>query len=102
MADIAPRRWRMHASYNEKAGVFMHFGHPRYVELYGCRPVPVAVAEDPEGRYWGWLPAGGGDPEMVQPHKGMFDVQFAYGPEAEERRGRGTVVRLTVEADPDV
>ncbi|MFG3710947.1 hypothetical protein [Micromonospora sp. NPDC047730] len=99
-----PRRWRMYAG-RLKSPVegreFMNFGDPWYVRAYGREPVPVELTEDPEGTYWGWIDAPGhpqadGMPEMVQPHYGMFTMQFPYGPEAEQERGKGEIVRMSV------
>ena len=79
-------------------------GHPRTVEMYGDKPVPVVVSVDDEGTHWGWLDVdrAGEAPTMVQPHYGLYSMQFPYGPEAEEQRGRGRTVRLRVEEVGDV
>ena len=86
----------------------MNFGEDWYVRLYGHVPVAVELAEDPEGGYYGWIEADAeetrrrheytGVPEMIQPHEGMFEVQFPYGPEAEVERGRGEIVRMSCRA----
>lgn len=80
-----PRTWSMFAGRPSEArhGLYLHVhSHPRTVEAYGDTPTPVIAVEDPEGPYYGWIYAD--DPErgpcMVQPHKGMFSMQFAYGP----------------------
>lgn len=85
---------------------FMHFGQRGWVEgCYGGPAVPVRLVEDPEGQYWGWLHSerdglfprrASTTPEMVQPHQGMYTMQFPYGPKAEEERGHGRTVRLSV------
>lgn len=93
----AARSWRMHAGVADRGG-YQYFGDPRYVELYGVVPVPVVVTEDPDGTYWGWLDARRDAPEMIQPHPVLYQVQFPYGPDAEERAGRGRTLRLTVTA----
>lgn len=102
--DDEPRRWRMHAGKPEspvEGREFLNFGDPRTVRMYGREPVPVELTEDPEGIYWGWIEAEGrrgadGVPEMIQPHHGMFTMQFPYGPEAEQERGKGEIVRMSV------
>ena len=66
---------------------------------FGGNVVQVRLTEDPAGQYWGWLHfdlPGRDAPTMVQPHKGMFKMQFPYGPQAEEEAGKGRTVRLTV------
>ena len=86
---------------------FMDFGDERYVRLHSREPVPVELAEDPEGTYWGWIDAPDwhsgycqtpGVPTMIQPHQGMFTMQFAYGPAVEVERGRGEIVRMSCRA----
>lgn len=89
-----------------------HFRHiapdKRYAQMYGVAdPVQVDVAEDPEGRYYGWIYSPDHDalmgrdhkpiPQMIQQHKVLFRVQFPYGVEAEENAGKGHAVRLRVE-----
>ena len=77
----------------------------RSVCAYGDDPVPVVVTEDPEGGHWGWLGRrlpGEEEPipTMVQPHRGIFDMQFAYGARAEVDAGRGEIIRLRVQDLP--
>jgi hypothetical protein len=79
--------------------------HKRSAEMYGVEdPIRVAAFEDPEGPYYGWIefpsewrPLADGTPRMIQPHDGLYNMQFPYGPEAEEEKGRGRTVRLRVE-----
>lgn len=73
--------------------------HPRTVKAYGDDPVPVLVTKDPDGTHYGWIDAGSPErgPVMIQPHLALFKMQFPYGPEAEEERGKGRVVRLRIE-----
>jgi hypothetical protein len=87
---------------------YFHFGDRQWVtRCYGGDVVPVELVEDPAGTYWGWDDVADGM-TMVQPHHGMYTMQFAYGPEAEEERGNGRTVRLRVElldagsADPEM
>jgi hypothetical protein len=97
------RRWRMHAGKPDRVvggREFLDFGDPRTVRMRGRTPVPVELTEDPEGTYWGWIYAEGrpnadGAPHMIQPHYGMFTMQFHYGPEAEQEWGRGEIVRMS-------
>jgi hypothetical protein len=35
---------------------------------------------------------------MIQPHEGMFTVQFPYGPKVEAEAGRGEIVRMSCRA----
>lgn len=73
----------------------------RYPAMYGHGDIRrVTVAENTGGPYWGWIDAGETVPEMIQPHRSMFEVQFAYGPQAEEKAGKGRVVRLHIEEEP--
>lgn len=75
---------------------FSNFGDRQWVTMcFGGDVVPVRLVEDDAGTYWGWDEPGG--LAMVQPHYGMFTMQFAYGPEVEEERGRGRTVQLSVE-----
>jgi hypothetical protein len=78
----------------------MHFGDCEWVQMcYGGPVVEVLLTEDPDGGYWGWLATVAEDepPTMVQPHRGMYDMQFTYGPQVEEERGKGRTVRLTAD-----
>ena len=111
------RTWRMFAGRLESSvrglAEFMNFGDDWYVRLHGDEPVLVELTEDPAGSYYGWIEADTPDtrrrgeftgiPEMVQPHEGMFSLQFPYGPKAEVERGRGEIVRMScraVEVEP--
>lgn len=73
--------------------------HPRTVEAYGDEPVSIVAIEDPEGAYWGWIDSGSPErgPVMIQPHEGLFRMQFPYGPKKEAERGKGEIIRLRVE-----
>ena len=76
-------------------------GDERYVRMYGCaEPVPVEVIEDADGTHLGWIDAddernGDDTPVMIQHHK-IFNVQFLYGYQAEEKAEHGRAVRLTI------
>jgi hypothetical protein len=105
------RTWRMFAGRVSDPRVgreFMNFGSERTVRMYGREPVAVELTEDPAGDYYGWIDAdrpGGrfapkytGVPTLVQPHEGMFTMQFPYGPHVLARDGRGEIVRMTCRA----
>jgi hypothetical protein len=92
--------WRMRAS--ARSGFFDYAGHP-HLDLIAPRDslTEVDVTEVPlrsgEGSYFGWIPAGEDAPVMIRCGSDPYRMQFTYGPEAEERRGRGRTVRLRVE-----
>lgn len=97
-----PRQWVMYAQRQDEVvdgREFFHFGDEQWVRMcYGGDVVPVVLTEDPAGHYWGWIDVGDEDgPTMVQPHWGMFSMQFAYGPDAEVKRGRGEIVQVRVD-----
>ena len=80
-------------------GKYWHIGSKRYAEACSRKDSPVVqveIKEDENGEYYGWVFTGCEKYEMVWPHKGLFDMQFAYGPEAEVKHGRGRVVRLDI------
>lgn len=89
----------MHAGRDQHHGGFRNIGHSRYVQAYGHDEiVPVTVTVDPDGPYWGWIGSGREEtgPTMIQQHEGIFSMQFPYGPAAEEKAGKGRVVRLSI------
>ena len=78
---------------------YWHIGNWRYVEACKHAESPVVqvnLNEDPDGDYWGWIDTNCDQIVMVQPQRGLFDMQFTYGPEAEVKRGRGRIVRLRI------
>lgn len=84
---------------------YQNIGEHWWVEIHGFPDpiVPVTVAEvaqdSPEGTHWGWIDTEGrqaGIPVMIWAFRGALDAQFPYGPEAEERAGKGRVVRLRI------
>ena len=96
-SNTQARTWRMYAGRDEyHKGGFIYFGDPRIVTMYEVEPVEVELTEDPDGSYYGWLEAGKDIPEMIQPHIHMYNIQFAYGPEAEIKQGRGVTLRFSV------
>lgn len=100
MCNHSPNRaaWRMYA--HSDSGLLTNVGPRRYVELHGLELPIVAVdvteagPGDPAG-WLGWLATGDDAPRMIQP-KYAFEMQFPYGSQAEEKAGRGRVVRLAV------
>ena len=50
--------------------------------------------DDPAATHWGWIETGKGAPCMIRKSAIGFRAQFTYGPEAEQERGKGRVVRL--------
>ena len=90
---------------HERNGGYQNIGARWWVEIHGLPDpvVPVTVAEvehgSADGTHWGWIDAGGrheGRPVMIWAFRGAFKAQFPYGPEAEEERGKGRVVRLRI------
>jgi hypothetical protein len=61
----------------------------------------VKVREAEDGTYYGWQDTGyTGLPEMIWPRRILFEMCFPYGPDAEVKRGRGRIVRMTAEQAP--
>ena len=88
-----------------RKGTYQHIGQKWWVEIHQLPdpvvPVTVTLVGDdaPDATHWGWVSASGqgrGRPEMIWATRGAFDAQFTYGPEAEEKRGKGHVVRLRI------
>jgi bifunctional pyridoxal-dependent enzyme with beta-cystathionase and maltose regulon repressor activities len=93
--------WEMFG-YPKGDGEWLVISDRRTVKMHGCaNPVPVLVVEDPEGTYLGWMnetqgsPPNNGVPEMIM-YKTIFNIQFAYGYEAEEAAGHGRAIPLTI------
>lgn len=101
------REWKMYAliehDHTGKVEFFTNIGDKGYVQLYykafeGKLPmVPVVVKEDKKGEYYGWIDKDATDPEMIWQGKNIFEMCFAYGSDAEVKKGRGEVVRLSIE-----
>ena len=47
--------------------------------------------------YWGWLKTGADHYTFIFPSKDQMQMCFPYGPDSDERLGRGRQVRLIVE-----
>ena len=90
--------WAMWA-HRYESDLFMHASEDKgWVEMHGLDDpvVEVCVRESPKGEYWGWIDVKGTVPCMILKGKKLFDVCFPYGPEIEERAGKGRIVRLDV------
>jgi hypothetical protein len=108
MSEAERRSWRMFAARVANPGVagpFQRFGDERTVRYCGLEPVSVELVEDPDGPYWGWIPAadrrsrsGSGAPVMIQGHKGLFRMQSPDGFRGDIAAGRGEIVRMTCRA----
>jgi hypothetical protein len=91
--------WRMWALPHKDG--FTDPGHFRFAEAHaqkGQVPVPVIIKEDDSGTYYGWLATDHDAPTMIYGHIIGFNMCFPYGPKAEEDRGNGRAVHLTIEA----
>lgn len=102
VAEVESERetqWAMFA-HRYPTGHFVHVGPEFYVKnhLLNDPIIPVTVSEEPNGRYWGWIVTGEDTPRMIWPSEVQFKMCFPYGPEAEQERGRGRIVRLKIEA----
>lgn len=90
------RSWRLWAhQYND---CFSHVGPLSYMQLHLLADpiVEVDVREDPEGAYWGWLATDEDLPTMIWGSRAQFHCCFPYGPEVEQAKGKGHVLRLSV------
>jgi hypothetical protein len=93
--------WEMFG-YPKGDGEWLVISDYRTVRMHGCaEPVPVEVIQSPNGNYLGWLddregsPRNTGVPEMIT-HKSLFNVNFAYGYQAEVDAGRGRAIPLVI------
>jgi hypothetical protein len=102
------RTWRMFAgrakTHQER---FLHCGDERTVRFCGMEPVAVELTEDPDGEYYGWIRAARegllprtytGIPEMIQWHRGIFEMQSPDGFRSDVNAGEGEIVRMTCRA----
>jgi len=101
-------KWVMYAhrfkEHDSEELVYMNFGEQWWVKMHGLADpiVKVELTEDLDGTYYGWIDnTRSGIPEMIQPHEGMFEMQFPYGSMAEADHGRGRMVRMTVKEVED-
>lgn len=90
--------WELFGAQNEKNGVYTVVGEAFFVRLYGQKPKPIRLTEDPDGDYMGWLPnkKEESNPQFVQ-HKRIFNISFPYGYQEEEKAGRGKAIYLRIE-----
>lgn len=82
-----------------ESGEFRHvYEHPILVEMFGKDwPVwHVRIEPDEEGGYWAWLDAETEEYSMVYPKRGLVAMCFPYGPDVEEERGSGRIVRVRI------
>lgn len=98
-----PRVWHTHAArgVHNLRWVYEYFGNPTWIRICYPNHTPVAVtlAEDPAGSHWGWIRTDTDEPTMIRASRHQFEAQFTYGWQAEEKAGRGRMVRLRVEED---
>lgn len=101
-----PESWSMHAVRLED-GLLHYVGALRGIEFrrleQSALPVVVRLVADgdPAATHWAWWRAGRDVPEMIYPRRVLFNACFPYGPQIEQERGRGQIVRLAVEEAPD-
>jgi hypothetical protein len=112
MTPTEPRQWQMWAGdvVRNDQQTFVHASqNRRYPEMYGTPPVRVLATEDPNGRYWAWLPMmdrASGEPVVdaypvfVYDRESLLAMCFPYGYANEEKLGRGRLVRLSIDLDP--
>lgn len=85
---------------------FMHIGSHFYVKNHLLdKPIlAVKVIADPNGEYYGWISSdnnrNNGKPSMIWPTEGQFNMCFPYGYQADEKVGKGKMVKLKIELDP--
>jgi len=100
--------WRMFAHRYED-GQLYNLGEKWWVQVHGLSEPIVEVdvtevaVDDESGTHWGWLRSTRDVPEMIWPKRFLLGMCFPYGPEIEEKSGKGRVVRLAVreiEASP--
>lgn len=85
-------------------GELVHFfKHPKLVRM--CQEPAniqkVRVTEDPEGPYHAWFSQEKQDFTLIFGHPLQVAVCFPYGPEIEEKSGKGRRCRLKVEVLED-
>lgn len=98
--------WEMYAyRCDGPNGIYYSYVTParRWLDFVGLNHpiVRVQVREVRGAQYYGWIRVEEDEPTMIQHHSPMFNIQFPYGPEAEENLGRGRIVRLEIEEVTD-
>lgn len=107
LATPVPTTWERFAL-KRPDGRFEHFYHST-MQVGMCGGTSdnmylVRLTRNETGPYWGWYysfhPNNGssrGEASMIYLSEVQTRVCFAYGPEAETKRGRGEIIRLGVE-----
>jgi len=101
-AEVLPYYGHLQDRLGEPVWMHVH-SHPKTVQAYGTSAGDVAALSLREARhgedtpYFGWLSYEDRRFSMVYPALCLTRMCFAYGPEAEEDRGRGRLVNLVVE-----
>ena len=97
-----PRRWTMYAGRHDDEHFSHFYQHASLVSMCGYRLseiFPVVLIEDPDGPYKGWTEPDGTLSMIV--HHQLFEVQFPYGSQVEEKRGKGLGIRVRAELAPE-
>lgn len=96
VSAVSERAWNLFGHQADN-GTWVAVGSEFFVKNHGYEtsPVPVTVTENPDGDYLGWLDAASTTPALIQHHR-IFNIQFPYGYKAEEDRGAGVAVRLSI------
>lgn len=81
------------------SGIYHNFlPHPSLYSTSGPDPItPVRVLPDEAGTYWAWWDAQRDEVDFIHSQRGLVSMCFPYGPEIEEKQGRGKVIRVRVE-----
>jgi hypothetical protein len=81
------------------SGVFHSF-YPNEVCMSLCGDPPycrVKLTPDPEGDYWTWHDFEKDAYHYTNHNRLGVEICFPYGPEVEEKLGRGKIIRVRVE-----
>lgn len=92
------RTANLYAHWNERRG-WCHASQRRRVSqlLWENDPVlQIIVQEDPAGEYWAWWDNNKQTFDYLSRTIHMVRICFPYGPEAEQARGRGELLRVSV------
>ncbi len=88
--------WIMYA--HKRGDLYWDVGDKWWVEIHHL-PYPIVkveLTEDSDGIYFGWLDNNKEKPSMIYPHEVLYKICFPYGPEVEEKSGKGRTVRLNI------
>jgi len=100
--ELNGRTFRMWTTQRKKDNEIYYwgFGNEFYAGLYSDidnEPVvEVDVTIDPAGTYWAMYQIEEDILDFIYPNEHCFRVCFTYGPEDEEERGRGKIVKCVV------